>query len=57
MKQDPTLTQLLQEIKYAVEEKEMAEKARVRAEEKRRKANYIYNHLMDVLRAKEFTIN
>lgn len=56
MKPEITLTQLLDEIKSAVEEKEMAEKARVRAEEKRRKANYLYNQLMDVFRAKEFTI-
>jgi len=56
MKPEITLTELLNQIKMAIEEKELAEKARVRSEEKRRKANCRYNLLMDAFRAKEYTI-
>ncbi len=56
MKQDISLSQLLDEIKAAVEEKEKAEHARVRAEEKKRKAQCTYTHLMDIFRNKEFII-
>lgn len=51
-----TLDQLLDELKSAVKAKEKAEHARVKAEEKKRKAHYQYLLLQDIFRAKEFTI-
>lgn len=56
MKQDVTLDELMDNLKKAVRDKNDAEQARVRAEEKKRKANSVYNMLMDTFRAKEYRI-
>lgn len=44
------------DIEKAIEAKEQAEKARIQAEFKRKRAHYNYLSLMDMLRANEYTI-
>lgn len=51
-----TLDELLGQMKEALISKESAERARVKAEFKRKKAQYNYLHLMDIFRNKEYKI-
>lgn len=55
-KEDKTLIGLLEEIRTAVVQKDNAERARVHAEERKRKAHINYTLLMDIFRNREYII-
>lgn len=53
---DRTLKNLMLDIETAFKAKESAEKARINAEFKKKRAHYDYLSLMEMLRCNEFSI-
>lgn len=54
---DPTLDTLLADISKALRLKERAERSRVNAEARKKKAHYAYLQLMDTFHAREYTLS
>lgn len=53
---DKTLKELMKEIEESIEAKDSAERARVNAEAKKKKAHYNYLHAMEELQDGEYVL-